>query len=85
MLPYETSALPGGFPRQAPRFPTIVLSSLEDLVMDASMFTYFRIYGWWILVQSWGTLRFSDHRGIAPAQVTVDEQGFTASWIGASR
>ena len=30
-------------------------------------------------MQSWGTLRFSDHRGIAPAQVTVDEQGFTAS------
>ena len=72
------SALPGGVPRQAPLFPTVMLSSLEELVMDASVFTYFRINGWWILLQSWGTLRFSDHRGIAPAQVMVDEQGFTA-------
>ena len=32
------SALPGGVPRQAPRFPTIMLSSPEELVMDASVF-----------------------------------------------
>ena len=22
------------------------------------------VYAWWILLQSWGTMRFSDHRGL---------------------
>ena len=39
--------------------------------------TYFRIFGWWLLVQSWSALRFSDHRGIIPTRVELDEKGFT--------
>ena len=57
------AALPGGFPKQAPRFPTAVLAALGGVVSDQSVVQYFRIYSWWILVQCWGTLRFFDHRG----------------------
>ena len=72
------SALPGALPRQAPRFPTTPLAAVEDLVLDETSPACFRIFGWWLLVQSWGTLRFSDHRGIIPTHVELDEQGFTA-------
>ena len=72
------AALPGGFPKQAPRFPTAVLAALEGVVSDQSVVQYFRIYSWWILVLCWGTLRFSDHRGIRPADVSLDSEGFVA-------
>ena len=72
------AALPGAEPRQAPRFPTVVLGALEELVTSEETLVYLRLYAWWILVQCWGTLRFSDHRGIAPPDVTLDSQGFTA-------
>ena len=39
---------------------------------------YFRIYSWWILVQSWATLRFDDHRGINPKHIKVTSSSFTA-------
>ena len=32
----------------------------------------------WVLVQSWGTLRFSSHRGIVTSQVEIDAVGFTS-------
>ena len=75
------AALPGALPRQAPRFPTALLAAVEDLVLNESVPCYFRIFGWWILVQAWGMLRFSDHRGISPSQVTLDERGFTARLV----
>ena len=31
----------------------------------------FLVYAWWILLQSWGTMRFSDHRGLKPSDVQV--------------
>ena len=37
-----------------------------------------RIYAWWVLVQTWCTLRFSDHRGISPQEVKMDSSGFAA-------
>ena len=46
-------------------------------MIDPSKQTYLRIFGWWVLLQSWGTLRFSDHRGLVPKQITVDDTGFT--------
>ena len=51
-------ALPGSFPKQAPRFPSAVLAALEDVVSGRSAVLFYRIYSWWILVQCWGTLRF---------------------------
>ena len=29
------------------------------------------VYAWWILLQSWGTMRFSDRRGLKPSDVQV--------------
>ena len=72
------AALPGGFPKQSPRFPTVVLAALEDVVCDPSSVLCYRICGWWILVQCRGTSRFSDHRGLRPADVQLDSEGFVA-------
>ena len=69
------AALPGALLRQVPRFPTALFATIEDLVLDESVFCYFRIFGWWLLVQSWRTLRFSDH---GETHIELDEQGFTA-------
>ena len=40
--------------------------------------SFFRIFGWWVLVQSCGTWGFSDLHGIVPSQVEIDAIGFTA-------
>ena len=61
-----SSTLTGENQRQAPRVPTVMVQALEDTVVDASVRFYFRVYAWWILLQCWGTLRFSDHRGVIP-------------------
>ena len=71
------AALLGSFPKQAPMFPT-VLAALEDVVFDPSVVLYFRICSWWILVQCWGTLRFSDHRGLRPVDILLDSDGMVA-------
>ena len=63
---FLAAALPGKFPRQAPRFPAALLAALEETVCDFDTTLCYRIYGWWVLVQCWGTLRFSDHRGFSP-------------------
>ena len=34
--------------------------------MDDSCVFYLRTYAWWVLLQCWATLRFSDHRGLSP-------------------
>ena len=62
-------ASPGKAPRQAPRFPTILLATLT---------IFMRVLSWWLLVQSWGTLRFDDHRGLLPRDFKVSETGLLA-------
>ena len=57
-----TSFEPGKPVKQAPRFPVV-----ENFMMTDSNPAYMRMYGWWVLLQSWGTMRFSDHRGLSPA------------------
>ena len=59
-------ASPGRAPRQAPRFPTILLAAMEDMVLSVDTPLITRVLSWWLLVQSWGTLRFDDHRGLMP-------------------
>ena len=59
-------ANPGKAPRQAPRFPTIVLGALEGCVVSQESPMNWRVLSWWLLIQSWGTLRFDDHRGLLP-------------------
>ena len=48
----------------------VMLSMLEDVVVNAASPVYDRKKAWWILVQSWRTLRFDDHRGIKPKDVS---------------
>ena len=69
------SALPGKPPRQAPRYPTILLAAFEDSVMSLETPIYWRVMSWWLVLQSCRTLRFDDHRGIVPADVKISESG----------
>ena len=71
-----SKALPGKPTKQAPRMFTKMLSCLEQLIMSSSFSLHCRIYAWWILVQSWATLRFDDHRGINPKSIKVDSTSF---------
>ena len=64
------NTLPGKPAKQAPRMLIVMLSMLEDVVMNAASPVYHRKYAWWILVQSWGTLRFDDYRSIKPKDVS---------------
>ena len=52
-----SQASPERPPRQAPRFPTILLAAFEDTVLSADTPVFVRVLSWWLLVQSWGTLR----------------------------
>ena len=69
------AALPGNPPREAPRFPTILLAAFEDNVMSADVLVFWRAMSWWLILQSWATLRFDDHRGITPSEVNVSSSG----------
>ena len=73
-----SQASPGRPPRQAPRFPTILLAAFEETVCSADKPVFVRVLSWWLLVQSWGTLRFDDHRGLMPRDVIVSATGLQA-------
>ena len=62
-------ALPGKATKQAPWMFTAMLRGLELMIMSNTSPLYFRIYAWWICVQSWATLRCDDHRGLNPKDV----------------
>ena len=73
-----STALPGRPPKQAPRMLTTMLAALEQSVAQLSAQPYLRLFSWWVLLQNWGTLRFSDHRGSPPSEIKVSQIGFTA-------
>ena len=73
-----SQASPGRPPRQAPRFPTILLAAFEEMVLSVDKPVFVRVLSWWLLVQSWGTLRFDDHRGLLPRDVILSEMGLQA-------
>ena len=73
-----SQASPGKHPRQAPRFPTILLAAFEDVVLSDDKPVFLRVLSWWLLVQSWGTLRFDDHRGLLPRDFVVTSTGLQA-------
>ena len=66
-----SSATPARHAKQAPRVLVAILSALEGLVVDTQAAIYLRTFAWWLLLQNWATLRFSDHRGTEPNTVTV--------------
>ena len=73
------AVLPGAFPRQTPRMFVSMLAALEDPVLDPATPPYFRVYGWWILIQSWRTMGFRDHRGVQPKSVKTVTSTLSAS------
>ena len=75
------AALPGmAIPhsRHPESFLTAMLVALEHLVVCAQTPRYYRVFSWWLLVQNWATLRFSDHTEILPSSVKIDVTGFSA-------
>ena len=79
-----SKAPPGDTVKQAPRMFSTMMVGLEEKVMDPGTSVYSRIYAWWVLVQTWCTLRFSDHWGISPQKVKTDSSGL-AKTIGADK
>ena len=73
-----SQASPGRPPRQAPKFPTILLAAFEDTVLSDDKPVFVRVLSWWLLVQSLGTLRFDDHRGLLPRDFIVSSTGLQA-------
>ena len=65
------NSIPGRPTEQAPRMFLSMLAALEELTVDDKSLPYYRVHAWWILLQSWGTMRFSDHRGPKPSDVQV--------------
>ena len=72
------AALPGRPSKQAPRMYVTMLRALENVVTDAGLLPFVRVYAWWVLIQNWGTFRFSDHRCIDPSSVVITSAGFSA-------
>ena len=72
------AALPGNPAKQVPRVLTAMIVGLEHLVVCVQTPRYYRAFAWWLLIQNWATLRFSDHRGILPSSAKIDVTGFTA-------
>ena len=72
------NSIPGRPTRQAPRMFMSMLAALEELTVNDKALPYYRVYAWWILLQSWGTMRFSDHRGLMPTDVLVTGNSMTA-------
>ena len=75
---YLRRAAPGRPAKQAPRMFIEIWAAIEVFVVDQTKPKYLRIFGWWVLLQNWGTLRFSDHRGLLPDQITVNDRGLLA-------
>ena len=52
--------------------------SRVDMVLAGDKPVFIRVLSWWLLVQSWGTLRFDDHRGLLPREFVVTSTGLQA-------
>ena len=59
-----------GVPRQAPRYPLALVLAFEREVVDVDVATCYRLFSWWHLLAVWASLRFDDHRGLAPHAIT---------------
>ncbi len=56
--------------------PTVgLLAKLERIVCQSLGAPDTRMLSWWMLVSSWASLRFDDHRGLSPEEVTETKDG----------
>ena len=63
--------------RPALREPVIFTVVREMMVVDDSAEFYDRIYCWWLLVKTWASLRFDDHRGLIPGDFMLTSHGLS--------
>ena len=49
----------------------MLLEALERLVANSVAAPFLRVFAWWVLLQNWATLRFPDHRGLSPSDISV--------------
>ena len=47
-------------------------------MVNASLPKYDRMYSWWMLVRTWASLRFDDHRGLIPTEMSMHKGDFSA-------
>ena len=73
-----SKAMPGKPSKQAPRMPVALLMVIEKFLIDPSKLPYLHIYAWFMALQNWATLRFSDHRGLLPDSIGLGPSGCTA-------
>ena len=73
-----SQAIPGRPSKQAPRMLVALIFAIEKFLMDTSNLPYMRLCAWFMALQNWATLRFSDHRGILPESISWGPSGFTA-------
>ena len=57
----------------APREPLMFTVIRERIVVDEGKPLYHRAYAWWKGVQSWASMRFSDHVGLDPASLRMSD------------
>ena len=74
----KSQATPGRPPRQAPRYPTVLLAAFEETVLAGDKPLFLRVLSWWLLVQCWGTMRFDDHRVLLPRDISITKDGLQA-------
>ena len=63
------AAFPASPAKHTPRVLTDMLVALEHLVVCAQTPRSFLVFAWWLLIQNWARLRFSDHGSILPSSV----------------
>ena len=54
---------------------TTMLAWSEEMTKKEDEAVHHRIFSWWILVRTWCTLRFSDHRSVSPQEVQAGATG----------
>ena len=64
--------------KQAPRYPVGLVLALEREVVDPGVPVCYRCFAWWLLVALWASLRFDDHRGLAPGAIQFTPRGLEA-------
>ena len=70
------STLCGTKKGQAWQTHSAYIAVAEALVVDNQSETVLRCYAFWRCLESWAALRFSDHRGLSPADCRVTEGAF---------
>ena len=78
-LELEAASLANTSRRQAPPTLPIIVLALELHVLSDTEPSYSRAFAWYRLLRFWGTLRFDDTMGIAPASIVISSRGLSAT------